>query len=107
MGLSTTGAPSPPSTRRDPWEYPRFPRLRTTAAPSGITWARMAPSTDSSERPFTEQEPGFGDPDLQTKIPADSGWTLLGASGINEHGQIVGNGLHDGILRAFLLGPVK
>ena len=44
---------------------------------------------------------------LQTKIPAGAGWTLLGASGINEHGQIVGIGLHDGILRAFLLTPER
>jgi probable HAF family extracellular repeat protein len=43
---------------------------------------------------------------LQTKIPAVSGWTLLGASGINEHGQIVGVGLHNGFLRACLLTPV-
>ena len=62
---------------------------------------------DSSERPSIELQPGFGDPHLRTEIPAGSGWTLLGASGINEHGQIVGIGLHDGLLRACLLTPAK
>lgn len=42
---------------------------------------------------------------LQTKIPAGSGWTLLQAAGINEKGQIVGYGLHNGYLRACLLTP--
>jgi len=41
---------------------------------------------------------------LQTKI-ADPSWQLLFAAGINEQGQIVGEGLHNGILRAFLLSP--
>jgi probable HAF family extracellular repeat protein len=39
---------------------------------------------------------------LQTKIPADSGWQLLWALGINEGGEIVGVGFHEvtGNLRA-------
>ncbi len=44
--------------------------------------------------------------DLQTKIPADSGWQLVQACGINNRGQISGFGLHDGQIRAFLLTPV-
>jgi probable HAF family extracellular repeat protein len=43
--------------------------------------------------------------DLQTKIPADSGWQLVWALGINERGQIVGVGFHQGNLRACLLTP--
>jgi len=43
--------------------------------------------------------------DLNGLIPADSGWTLEGAYGINERGQIVGYGLHHGVRRAFLLTP--
>jgi probable HAF family extracellular repeat protein len=43
--------------------------------------------------------------DLQTKIPADSGWQLVWALGINERGQIVGAGLHNGNFRAYLLTP--
>ena len=45
--------------------------------------------------------------DLQTRIPADTGWTLLAAAGINERGQITGYGIHDGQYRAFLLTPAR
>src|SRR5258708_3511743 len=34
-----------------------------------------------------------------------TGWTLSAASGINDAGQIVGYGTHDGVIRAFLLTP--
>lgn len=44
--------------------------------------------------------------DLNTLIPADSGWTLYDADGINAHGQIVGNGTINGVSHAFLLIPV-
>jgi hypothetical protein len=43
--------------------------------------------------------------DLGTKIPANSGWTLLVAGGINNGGQINGWGIHNGNYRAFLLTP--
>jgi probable HAF family extracellular repeat protein len=43
--------------------------------------------------------------DLNTLIPPGSGWTLREATGINDAGQIVGTGLHNGQLRAFLLTP--
>jgi probable HAF family extracellular repeat protein len=43
---------------------------------------------------------------LDTLIPAGSGWTLQQANGINDRGQIVGAGLHNGHLRAYLLTPV-
>jgi probable HAF family extracellular repeat protein len=33
-------------------------------------------------------------------------WTLTRAYGINNHGQIVGTGIHDGLTRGFLLTPV-
>ena len=45
--------------------------------------------------------------DLNKLIPADSGWLLTEAKGINESGQIVGYGFVDGERRAFLLTPVK
>lgn len=45
--------------------------------------------------------------DLNKLIPADSGWVLTEARGINESGQIVGYGIVDGERRAFLLTPVK
>ena len=42
---------------------------------------------------------------LQTQIPAGSGWTLTVAAGINDRGQIAAQGVHNGILRAVLLTP--
>ncbi len=43
---------------------------------------------------------------LQSQIPADSGWVLQQADSINDKGQIGGIGLHNGQIRAFLLTPV-
>jgi len=43
--------------------------------------------------------------DLQTQIPADSGWLLQQADAINDRGQIGGIGLHNGQIHAFLLTP--
>jgi probable HAF family extracellular repeat protein len=43
--------------------------------------------------------------DLNGLIPPGSGWVLQVATGINDSGQIVGFGLHDGATRAFLLTP--
>jgi probable HAF family extracellular repeat protein len=44
--------------------------------------------------------------DLNTLLPANSGWVLLDARAINDAGQIVGGGsFQDGRPRAFLLTP--
>ena len=43
--------------------------------------------------------------DLNELIPADSGWTLVAATGINGVGEIVGNGRINGQTHAFLLTP--
>jgi hypothetical protein len=40
--------------------------------------------------------------DLNKLLPANSGWELQGAFDINNHGQIVGIGMHNGKSRAFL-----
>ncbi|PYI86510.1 MAG: hypothetical protein DME26_08900 [Verrucomicrobia bacterium] len=57
--------------------------------------------------------------DLNSCIPADSGWLLVVANGINDAGQIVGHGILNGTgaingggivnggHRAFLLNPVS
>jgi probable HAF family extracellular repeat protein len=45
--------------------------------------------------------------DLNTLIPANSGWSLQSATGINVHGQIVGNGQLNGNYVAFLLTPLS
>ncbi len=44
--------------------------------------------------------------DLNSLIETDSGWELLWAFGINNKGQIVGGGMHEKHVRAFLLEPV-
>jgi probable HAF family extracellular repeat protein len=43
--------------------------------------------------------------DLNTLLPGGSGWVLHEANDINDNGQIVGTGLHDGTERAFRLTP--
>jgi probable HAF family extracellular repeat protein len=43
--------------------------------------------------------------DLNSLIPANSGWELIEAQDINYKGQIVGYGKHNGQTRAFLLTP--
>jgi probable HAF family extracellular repeat protein len=43
--------------------------------------------------------------DLNELIPADSGWILVAATGINDAGEIVGNGRINGQTHAFLLTP--
>lgn len=45
--------------------------------------------------------------DLNALIPEDANWTLEQANSINDQGQIVGDGLHHGQERAFLLTPVR
>ncbi len=42
---------------------------------------------------------------LDSLIPAGSGWALQQANGINDRGQIVGAGLHNGQPHAYLLTP--
>lgn len=44
--------------------------------------------------------------DLNTRIAPHSGWILLEANGINNRGEIVGFGRHNGRNRAFLLRPM-
>jgi probable HAF family extracellular repeat protein len=45
--------------------------------------------------------------DLNNLIPANSGWSLSTANGINEAGQITGQGTINGQQHAFLLTPVQ
>jgi probable HAF family extracellular repeat protein len=45
--------------------------------------------------------------DLNSLIPANSGWTLIEANAINTSGQIVGYGNHNGFNHAFLLTPIN
>jgi probable HAF family extracellular repeat protein len=45
--------------------------------------------------------------DLNSLIPADSGWTLEVANAINDAGQITGYGYINGLKHAFLLTPTQ
>jgi probable HAF family extracellular repeat protein len=45
--------------------------------------------------------------DLNGLIPAGTGWVLTEARDINDRGQIVGSGVVDGQVRAFLLTPAR
>lgn len=45
--------------------------------------------------------------DLNTLIPANSGWRLVNAQAINDRGEIIGWGEKDGKIRAFLLTPTR
>jgi probable HAF family extracellular repeat protein len=55
-------------------------------------------------RPFVWSERS-GMRDLNTLIPANSGWVLNSATGINFWGQIVGSGTFNGQAHGFLLAP--
>lgn len=41
--------------------------------------------------------------DLNDLLPANSGWVLLSATGINDSGQVCGNGIYNGQQRGFVL----
>ena len=43
--------------------------------------------------------------ELNKLVPPGSGWKLQNALGINDRGWIVGNGIHNGIRRGFVLKP--
>ncbi|RUT07575.1 hypothetical protein DSM106972_018350 [Dulcicalothrix desertica PCC 7102] len=45
--------------------------------------------------------------DLQSLINPSSGWVIQDAWAINDNGYIVGNGVFNGLERAFLLAPSK
>lgn len=44
-------------------------------------------------------------PDLNTALAGGDGWILQSAEEINDRGQIVGYGQHNGVTHAFLLSP--
>ncbi len=57
---------------------------------------------DGSTRAFVHTV-ADGSVDLNNRIAADSGWTLTKAHGVNASGQIVGEGVLDGVTRAVRL----
>ena len=70
-----------------------------------VGWSSPRPKPTSNPRAVI-----YGNDKIQNLnelIPADSGWVLLEANGINDFGQIVGSGRIAGKTRAFLLSPLK
>lgn len=63
------------------------------------------PLSTPIHRPFILREGKMRD--LNDFIDAHAGWTLQEANGINDKGQIVGTGQHNGKTCAFLLTPKK
>jgi probable HAF family extracellular repeat protein len=45
--------------------------------------------------------------DLNSLLPPGSNWTLVAATGINDLGQIIGSGIHEGAYATFLLTPAS
>ena len=93
------------------WDGTTMTNLAPTAlggATSGVNNAGDAVGNVSfisnSNRAFLYNS-GAGLVDLNTLIDPLSGWNLTGAADINDHGQIVGTGFHNGQQRAFLLAP--
>ena len=69
--------------------------------------AAVAPCAGSASLSFL-YTPGHGMVNVNSLLPAGSGWTNLSLSAINDKGQITGTGTNpQGLQRAFLLSPVQ
>jgi probable HAF family extracellular repeat protein len=66
-------------------------------------WPNLAANIDG--HPFIWSQPS-GMTDLNALIDPGLGWTLTSASGINDWGQIIGEGIIDGQPHGFLLTPI-
>jgi probable HAF family extracellular repeat protein len=68
-----------------------------------VGWAGVQGDSSSTYHAFLWS--GGAMQDLNSLIPANSGWVLQDATGVNDSGQICGYGVHNGAVRAFLLTP--
>jgi probable HAF family extracellular repeat protein len=73
---------------------------------SGWVVGRSDVTTDAIPHAFV-YDPAHGMRDLNTLLPANSGWVLQDATGINDTGQISGWGYINGQQHAFLLAPLS
>ena len=80
--------------------------------PDSKAAALNGPRARSSATPYFKTDGGraavAGRQGIRAEHPgsaARSGWKLQNALGINARGQIIGNGIHNGIRRGFLLTP--
>ncbi len=71
---------------------------------SGLIVGQAAPAGGGSS--FAAIWQGGSLINLNTLLPASSGWVLQGASAVNDAGQITGFGTYNGQTMAFLLNPV-
>jgi probable HAF family extracellular repeat protein len=67
-----------------------------------VGWSYISPNSDE-QRPFLYSQGTMTD--LNSLLPANSGWVLYSARDINDRGQIVGQGLINGEPHAFLMTP--
>lgn len=77
---------------------------RVAAIANGVAVGTFNSATSAGARAFVSTNTG-GATDLNTRIPADSGWVLRSAAAVSTTGQIVGQGLFNGTPRAFRLSP--
>jgi probable HAF family extracellular repeat protein len=69
-----------------------------------VGWASLAGDTETHPFLYT----GGAMHDLNNLVPANSGWKLTDAVGINNAGQIAGTGINpNGKLHAYLLTPIE
>lgn len=73
---------------------------------SDVVVGSSLPSTGTTTHAFVWTSAG-GMVDLNTLIPPASGWVLTVANGVNDNGQIVGNGTINGQTHGFLLTPAN
>jgi probable HAF family extracellular repeat protein len=69
-----------------------------------VVGALVYPSAPGHSVPFL-YSPQTGAVDVNTLLPSGSGWTVNSVSAINDKGQMVGSGTHNGNYVGFLMTP--
>ena len=86
-----------------------LPNGTTSEANSINVWGQVVGEATVSSSPYpTSVAFLYSDGkmrNLNDMIPANSGWMLTDATGINNRGQIVGTGFLNGDIEGFLLSP--
>ena len=80
-----------------------FGNVESISAGVSVGWYQLADFTTRALM-YTDAN---GPVDLNTQIAANSGWVLSQIKGINESGQMVGDGLLNGVPTVFRLNPPK
>lgn len=85
--------------------YPLPGQASSSAAAINSTGRVAGYSRDTAGRQHAVAWSGFAVQDLTAQLSPSSGWVLEYATGINDYGQIVGEGLHNGVEHGFLFTP--